>query len=364
MDNVIAGVSDVVLPFDWTYTALRKLALINFEKDPDAYYVALEPQWLAQSHGETGHRIVAYRTDGFVDVYDDPKVDACDEASFAVTGKGLCERVVTEIRDMSMTQTETGLALSFAFMDKYGRQVKAKVTERTKRSTTGIDLLAPVGSSSEHPRYLPVFFLYGFDFVRKRGTDVEIRIGEKDMRLDPFPAPVPKDAQWRYYMRYSNDCQIIELLKAKAGDLRFRRPTHDGTVTEEKTLYRFNENRELLSVEAVHEPHSFRMSFPEGFPDVLNLDDQTLYEGIFRIDAEQGLGTIGGRFTVKRTGSRVDITLIPDGWQPVTDSIFTKMMFQKSSLFCSWPSTYQYSQKIDLEEESFDSSWERIGNSD
>ena len=364
MTKTLTGGMDVVLPFDWTYTALRKLALINFEKDPDAHYTALEPQWLAQSDGETGHRVVAYRTDGFVDVYDDPNVDVFDEASFAVTGKGLCERIVTEIRDMSMTQTETGLALRFSFADKYRRPVKVNVTERTKRGTKGIDLLAPVGSSSEHPRYLPVFFLYGFDFVRKRGTDVEVRIGEKDRRLDPFPAPVPKDAQWRYYMRYSTDCQIIEFLKANAGDLRFRRPSHDGTVTEGNIRYRFNEHRQLLNAQAVNAPHSFRMSFPEGFPDVLNLDDETLYEGRFMLDADKGMGTIGGWFTVRRSGSRVTATLVPDGWQPVTDTIFTKMMFQPSSLFRTWPSTYQYTQVIDLEKESYTSSWERIGHSD
>jgi len=33
------------LPFSFEITPMQKLFLINFEKDPDEIYMALEPQW-------------------------------------------------------------------------------------------------------------------------------------------------------------------------------------------------------------------------------------------------------------------------------------------------------------------------------
>lgn len=58
------------IPFELKYIPIKKLALINFEKNPDSVYNALELQYLDGEEYGTGYRVVAYRCDGFVDVYD------------------------------------------------------------------------------------------------------------------------------------------------------------------------------------------------------------------------------------------------------------------------------------------------------
>lgn len=60
-----------ILPFGIKYTSMKKLALINFEKEPDAIYKGLELQYLDCDDVGNGYRVLAYRNDGYVDMYDD-----------------------------------------------------------------------------------------------------------------------------------------------------------------------------------------------------------------------------------------------------------------------------------------------------
>ncbi|MDQ0257769.1 hypothetical protein J2S74_005231 [Evansella vedderi] len=99
----------VVIPFGCTYVPLTKLALINFKKNADDKYIGFEPQYLDDKVIGQGYRVIAYRHDGYVDVYDDRNLNDNKDDSFDVTGKRL-------------------------------------------------NLLAPIGSSTETPSYLPLFF--------------------------------------------------------------------------------------------------------------------------------------------------------------------------------------------------------------
>lgn len=102
--------------------------MINFEKDPDSKYIALEPQYLSRDKSGQGFRVIAYRKDGYVDVYDDLNLQDDNEGSFNVTGKGLKESKKVAMENLSFN------------------------------------------------------------------------------KIDAFPYPFPKDFQWHYYTRYSQDC--------------------------------------------------------------------------------------------------------------------------------------------------------------
>ena len=104
--------NSVLQPFNMEINPVKKLVLFNFEKSPDTIYSGLELQWLDSPETGQGFRLIAYRTDEYVDVYDD--------------------------------------------------------TALIKQTGEGFDLIAPVGVSSSHPIYLPVFAMYDFDFIRKR----------------------------------------------------------------------------------------------------------------------------------------------------------------------------------------------------
>lgn len=350
-----------VIPFGFKYIGVRKLALVNFEKDPDEYYMGLEPQWIEQTDGVSGYRVVAYRLDGYVDVYDEPVLSFDSSESFDVTGKGLCERIMTPIENAEFQRVDEQLTLGFSFHDKYNRQVRVRIEEHLTKPSKGISLLAPVGSSSESPTYLPVFFLYGFDFVRKRDTKVSVTVDDQAFAIDLFPYPVPKDRQWRYYTRYSDDCQIVEFASAIEGTLSSV-PISDGGIVElENVSYSFSKDSRLQSMKAVHQPHPFEIRFSEGIPDVRKLAVHEKVDGTFSIHGKPEMGRIAGIFSLERVDRTVTLVLnTVEGWHAEPDSLFTKMMFSRKSLLSQWPSSYEYKQEIDLNTLHSVSGWKRI----
>lgn len=42
-----------------------------------------------------------------------------------------------------------------------------------------MNLLAPIGYGAKSPNFLPLFFMYSFDFIRKKHTQIECKIEDK-----------------------------------------------------------------------------------------------------------------------------------------------------------------------------------------
>ncbi|WP_280768869.1 hypothetical protein [Salipaludibacillus daqingensis] len=351
----------VVIPFRFSCLPLKKLALINFEKKPDTHYIALEPQYFDDLTYGHAYRVIAYRRDGYVDVYDDMNLMDDKDDSFDVTGKGLCERKKVGMEHTKFEKENDQIFLSFQFTDKYGRQIRVEITEHTSKKTNGINLLAPVGSSTENPSYLPLFFLYDFDFVRKRKTKAKVIIDGNPITIDNFPYPLAKDFQLRYYTRYSEDCQIIEFANATNEVLKEYTADANRKVVSDSLEYQFGEDRSLEKILLKDSNHDLIVEFTGGFPDVRSLMNPSDFKGTFKISADEKMGYVSGEYSVRREDSSVTIELIPsDGWAAIPNSLFTKMMFSKKSLFCNWPKTYRYIQQINLTTLESSSRWERI----
>ncbi|WP_416150138.1 hypothetical protein ACM26V_03865 [Salipaludibacillus sp. HK11] len=351
----------VIIPFSFSNTPLKKLALINFEKNPDSEYLALEPQYFEDKNFGKAFRVIAYRRDGYVDVYDDENLTDDKDDTFDVTGKGLCESKKVVMKNTRFEKVNGNVFISFQFIDKYGREIVATIKEQTSKKTNGLQLLAPVGSSTENPSYLPLFFLYDFDFVRKQHTKVDVTIDGKTVTPDNFPYPLAKDFQVRYYTRYSDDCQIIEFANATSGILQEYTPDANGTFVRNSLEHTFADDRALLKVVLKNTNHPFTMEFTSGFPDVRSREDLSNYTDTFKLSAGDTMGFVAGEYTVKREVHNVHIELVPSGgWTPVPDSLFTKMMFGKKSLFCTWPKTYKYIQTININTLESTSHWERM----
>ncbi len=350
----------VVIPFELSCNPMKKLAIINFEKLPDIVYVGLELQYFDGDNYGKGYRVIAYRCDGYIDVYDDINLNYIEDENFDVAGKGLCERVRVVIENTVLQKEDGCIQISFKFVDKIGRTIVAKISEQTTQKTKGMNLLAPIGDSTENPSYLPLFFLYDFDFVRKHKTNVELKIDGKRIRQDNFPIPAPKDFQRRYYSRYTLDCQIIEFAKATNCIIDKVIPNSSGLVVRGPLEYQFN-NGLLRKIILKHSSHPLAVEFGHGFPDVRYLSDDTEYMDTFKIIADDSMGFVAGKYSIKREQESVKIELIPsDGWSAVPNSFLTKMLFGKRSIFCSWPKTYRYIQKIDIVTLNSVSYWERI----
>ncbi len=69
--------------FSLDIVPMQKLFLINFEQDPDEIYHALEPQWFDGPDYGRGLRVVAWRKDGYVDVYQQPDLPKDEDFSVA-----------------------------------------------------------------------------------------------------------------------------------------------------------------------------------------------------------------------------------------------------------------------------------------
>lgn len=352
----------VVIPFGFTLVPMKKLALINFKKNADCHYVGLEPQYLHDKVIGHGYRVIAYRTDGYVDVYDDWCINDTKDDSFDVTGKGLCERIKVEMSNTRFEKIEDRVFISFQFMDKYGRNIDVSISEKSQKKTRGLSLLAPVGSSTENPSYLPLFFLYNFDFVRKYNTSIQVTIDGKTIKPANFPFPMPKDFQWRSYTRYSVDCQLIEFANETRGVLEeIILPEARKVVQVGALEYDFSESAALKKVELKEGIHPFTIVFYRGLPNLLTFSQDSVWTDTFEIRADESMGSISGDYSVRREANHITVELIPSGgWKANPDSSFTKLLFKEKSIFCRWPKTYKYTQVVDVTTLESTSTWERI----
>ena len=349
-----------VNPFVIHHNPMQKLAIINFEKNPDRLYKGLELQYFDDELYGTGYRLLAYRQDGYVDVYDDMNLHSVEDESFDVAGKGLGEHIRTTIENPSLEVVEGNFRISFSFQDKLKRKVVVEIKEKSKKKTAGMNMLAPIGATTEAPNYMPLFFLYNFDFLRKTDTDIRVQMDGEDIRQDNFPFPLPKDLQWRYYSRYSMDCHMIEFLYTGTRRLKRIQLQGAGELIDQHFRYRFKDAN-IVSIQLRQAKHPFRIDFTEAFPNVLQLKNGESHAGCFKAMADEPMGEIAGVYSVVQNNGTVDIELKPDeGWKAVPNSWLTRILFGKNSLFAKWPKTYLYQQSINLATLESVAKWQRI----
>lgn len=351
---------EVIVPFGMAVVPMTKLAIVNFEKRPDKVYRGLELQYFDGGLYGTGYRVIAYRCDGFVDVYDQPALSRVDDEDFSVTGKGLCQHLTAEIEAVTLASSGGGIDLAFSFMDKAGRRIVVDIEDRAQSITRGMNLLAPIGSSSEHPTYLPLFWLEGFDFVRKNSSRASVSIDGREIAQDSFPVPLPKDLQWRYYSRYAARCQIVEFARAGRGTLNRYTIDEDGRLFRDNQIFQFAGDNSLGRI-TLQADYPVEAVFSPGIPDLARFDSGKLCLGDFRISGNEHMGFVSGEYRVKVEGSSASIEITPSGgWTPRPNSPLTRMMFSPKSVFCSWPATYRFTQRVDLDSFGFTSGWERL----
>lgn len=355
---------DVLQPFFMEILPIKQLVLFNFDKNPDKIYSSLELQRLDSPTCGIGFRLIAYRVDGYIDVYDEPSITLLekDKEGFNVCGKGLNKYTVTPFSDVYVTLESGNLKVHFSLCDYTGRRIEALIEEHAKRPSRAFDLIAPIGVSSENPVSLPVFAMYQFDVVRKKNTIASLTIDGKPMILDSFPVPLPKDGQMRYFMRYGYDCELVDFGPSDHTTLTVYQCTN-GKITDNNLLaeYVTDSGKYLMkTLGFCHSDHFFKLYFENGFPDLLRMTDGTIIDR-FKMQMEDSMGYFAGEYTVSKHGQSIDITLEPsNGWVVKNKTFFTKMMLQKNSVFRAWPTTYCYTQHIDLSNLNSTTSWKRL----
>lgn len=349
----------IFIPFSITSSPIKKLAIINFENDSDTIYQAFELQYFDGPPYGSGWRVLAYRNDRTVDVYDDLSLNYIEDEKFDVVEKGFTNHVRTQMQDVVFEKSIRGIQIEFTFYDINNRKIRVKIKENSKRASKEINLLAPIGMGTEKPTYFPLFYMYNFDFVRKSKTLMQIEIDGKIKKPDNFPFPMVKDFQRRYFTRYSLDTHIIEVAKESNGVLSSIHLDKNGIYEQGMSKYYFIEQDTGIGLKSIvfdDTNHFVNLEFNKPIP-IQNRTSQPIC-GSFKIKTEMNMGTIEGVFEQNTKDGCYELTLNPArGWSPVPNSFLTKIIFMPKSMFCSWPKSYYYNLSVSLETLETCSSW-------
>ncbi len=343
-------------PFSLDIVPMQKLFLINFEKDPDEIYHGLEPQLFDDPSSGRGLRIIAWRKDGYVDVYQQPELPKEDD--FNVASKGLANLIIDPMPGAYFHVSEKGVDVSFAFTDKTGREIDVRIVEKNPRPIRPFTLLAPVGSSSENPTSLPVYLMNSFDFVRRSLTEVRVSINGRLHKPDTFPFPM--NGSRVYFMRYSADTFLVDWCPAYTGPLK----PYFSDNPEGISINNGESGDAIFSVGAGRGQHSISVNFTPPFPEITGLQNKTVKEGQFIIKAnKEAAGKISGTYHLTREGDEIQISMHPSGgWEPKPDTLFLKFFYKAVSMFRNWPKTYHWTARAKLrpgEAPFMESSWSR-----
>jgi hypothetical protein len=340
---------DLYSPFNLRADLMKRLILVNFERDPDRIYSVFESQLFDDPVNGTGMLVIGVRRDGFVDVYHEPGL-TIGHRDFAVAGRGLAEMIERPFGRAEFEVTRTGVELAFSFKDKEGRQIEVVTRERGSTPIWPTTILAPVGSGSVAPPALPLFFLHGFYLVRRAGTEASVRIGGAPHRPDTLPLPV--DGSRVYFIRYSADPFLVEWNVARDGPLSPLAPGPTGEVQDGDAVYDVVDNRghyEIRRVRASNGRHELAIDFDPPVPDIPALAEEVSIVGRFVISGDGSTGAVGGRYRLDRRSGKAAIRVQPtEGWKPVERKWSFRFLYVVARVFKNWPKTYVWNAEIDL----------------
>jgi hypothetical protein len=357
-------------PFTVKIDPMQRLLLINLEKDPDQLYIGFEPQVFDDPIHGSGMLVIAYRHDNKVDVYHQPGLKL-NPKDYAVVRNGLENLVERHMRDACFDVYSDGLDVSFSFEDILGRSILVEVHEDMSRPRRTFPILAPLGTGTENPPGLPLFFLYDFGFVRRSGTQYKIEIDRRFHRLDGFPLPIAGERV--YFTRYTTDPLIMTFNPTFEGELQLLPVTSD-EVHHAGVLYTLVDQEghpEIQRMRVEHAnayapTHTLDFYFDPPFPDLTGLHREARMEGIFTVCGEESIGRVSGSYAVWREGDLVRIRLHPGGgWQPNESRWSIKIIFIIAKVFRSWPTTYEWNAEISTAENGETiqkSAWQRLSS--
>jgi hypothetical protein len=337
----IPGEGRFTSPFDFSLEPMERLLLINMEKDPDEVYLGFEPQVIDDDYIGRGMRILAYRQDKKIDVYQQPGMRSV-KSDFDVAGKG-CENLVERpLENAQFEMTEQGLYVHFSFEDIQGRRIEVQVIEDQSRLPKLFSLLAPLGSSTEKPPALPLFFMFDFGFVRKAGTKTLLKIQDRQHHLDNLPLPF--EGQAVFFTRYCLDPFLLTWNTRREGPLTVFEDVRFAEVEYGPARYYLVEKNghfEIDRVKVSNDKHAFLFSFSPPVPDITGLREGVNLEGKFEISGEPSAGKVSGIYRLQRSANSVKMIVQPSGgWQP-SEKLFTlRLIYRMASVFRKWPKTY------------------------
>jgi len=363
--NIYMNGSDerVFSPFRLVVDPMERLLLVNFEKDPDEVYLGFEPQVFDDEIHGKGLLVIGWRVDGRVDVYHQSSL-LLDKDTYDITGKGLADMVERPLDGALFEIGERGIRVNIRFEDKSDRWVQLRITESHPKKREPFGLLAPMGQAAEKPSAMPLVLLHDFYFVRKKHTEIEIKIGEKIHQPDSMPLPL--DWTSMYFSRYSPDPLILTFNPAQDAPLEPVALQDNGGGYVKSNQYEFSLNDdklEIVRINALYLHHQVRLNFSPAFPQINMIKDGADVSGKFTLTGHPSTGKITGEYKVSKYDGNIQIRLAPTGgWQPNEKKWSLRFLYTVAKIFKNWPKTYLWKGEISKDEDGLKlvSKWERV----
>ena len=351
-------------PFSFHYQPMGRLLLINFDNDPDDIYSGFEPQFFDDNIHGFGLMIIAWRVDGFVDIYHQPTLNL-DPKLYDITGKGLNVMVERPMENARFVIKDSGVDTFFEFEDILGRSIKVTVEESSSKKRKPFGLLAPMGLAAENPSALPLVLLEDFYFVRRSNSVVSIEVAGIKRKAGSLPLPI--DGSTMYFLRYSDNPTIATFNPEYDGPLNFLSIIDDTKAIDNKMEYKLvcnNGQLEILHMKFITDKQEIKTDFNPPLPNLLNIKENIEIKGDFLISSGHSIGKISGEYWIKRFDDTIEIKLIPSGgWHPNESKYSVKLMYLVNSDFRKWPQTYLWEAKLKLNEDghvNLKTNWSRI----
>lgn len=352
-------------PFRIQIDPMERLLLVNLENDPDSLYIGFEPQVFNDSINGTGMLVIAWRADGYVDVYHQPGLNP-DPGKYDIAGKGLKNKVCSPLHKAFFRVEEQGVQAWFSLEDIWGRTIEVGISESNSTKRKPFGLLAPMGQAATQPSAMPVVLLHDFYFVRQKNTEIIVRIDGTEHKPDKLP--IPLDRRRMYFARYSPDPLIATLNPAFSGILQPLAVTDPIVAGIDNTLCIMESNHGiwgLKKMEIAHAQHNLTLAFEPAFPDIMLLADQQELTGKFTLAGHRSTGRIAGTYLIRKDGHKVGIQLHPGkGWKPrAAGKASLRFLYTVAGVFRNWPKSYLWTAEVDLSDPSqafMQSGWERI----
>lgn len=304
----------VTLPLEVVQFPMDRVALVALAPNSDPEYTGFELQHLADGYG-----LIAYRADGYADIYDSPGMTSDPNERGQVIGKGLKHHMQT---DLNATLTRNEFKAEFDTHD--GRHVKINLISGDDQGVP-VPILAPVGLSTKEPIFFPLFVLNDFTFMNTTGATIDISIDGVAMREEGSRFPL--QSKMRNFVKYCTDGQFYQVFPARDQDVEHVQTTGDRYV-DGQVVYVFSGDA-LARIDMG--PHSITFDPP--------LDVTASGEGRVSMDIRPQGGSISGPYTLEAGHFSLTFDEVKLARQR---DIGADAMIRALGFFQKWPKGYSF----------------------
>jgi hypothetical protein len=343
----------VAFPIRLGLDRMKHLVIVDFDGDPE--FSAIEPQRFDDPFNGTGLRILRYRTDGRVDVYWEPGVRV-DRREIAI-GAGIADFAEVRVAPALFEISATAVHVRVGFTDQQGRDVVMEIAE-AEAPGRPFPFLAPVGNDVRDPLRLFLVYMRGFDFVRRRGTRLRARVGDRPLKPRRFP--IPRRGHSVYFARYAAEPVIVSLNPPMTTPVVLSRPSTSASIHADGMTLALDSRGAIERATVGTDSRGSVLEFQPPYPNLLGLEEGASARGRWGLSIA-GARITGGAYALFRADDTVSVELdVTQPWKPSrlpwSFGVFTWI----ARSFRAWPTTYTWKGIVRLGSEmTLTGTWRR-----